>query len=95
MRFCNRGGSTMRSSRCAPSFPSIPLVVAGSDLIATIPGAFIIVLGARPAVTTLPHPIDLPNVEIKLLWHERFHGDAAGRWQRDQLVRVFETVKWN
>ena len=90
-----RRGIELRVGARVPHFLSIPFVVASSDLIATIPAAFVTVLGARPTVKTLPHPIDLPKVEIKLLWHERFHADAASRWLRDQLVAVFETVKWN
>lgn len=90
-----RQGIELRIGARVPHFLSIPFVVASSDLIATIPAAFVTVLGARTAVKTLPHPLELPKVEIKLLWHERFHADAASRWLRDQLVTVFETVQWD
>ena len=88
-------GIELRIGARVPHFLSVPFVVASSDVIATIPAAFVTVLGARPAVKTLPHPLELPKVEIKLLWHERFHADAASRWLRDQLVTVFETVQWD
>ena len=89
-----RRGIELRVGARVPHFLSIPFVVASSDLIATIPRAFVTVLGARPPVKTLRHPLDLPKVEIKLLWHERYHADAANRWLRDQLVAVFKTVDW-
>lgn len=89
-----RRGIDLRVGARVPHFLSIPFVVASSDLIATIPRAFVTVLGATPPVEILPHPLSLPKVEIKLLWHERYHADAASRWLRDQLVTVFKTVEW-
>lgn len=90
-----RRGIELRIGARVPHFLSIPFVVASSDLIATIPRAFVTVLGASPPVKTLPHPLDLPKVEIKLLWHERYHADTANQWLRNQLVTVFETVRWD
>ncbi len=94
-RTVERQGIELRVGARVPHFLSIPFVVASSDLVATIPRAFVTVLGARPAVKTLPHPLDLPKVEIRLLWHERFHADAASRWLREQLITVFRAVKWD
>jgi DNA-binding transcriptional LysR family regulator len=87
-------GIELRVGARVPHLLSIPFVVASSDLIATIPRAFGITFGAEPQLKQLRHPIELPKVEIKLLWHERFHADAASRWLRNQLVTVFKTVKW-
>lgn len=89
-----RQGIELRVGARVPHFLSIPFVVASSDLIATIPKAFGITFATEPQLKQLHHPIDLPKVEIKLLWHERFNADAASRWLRDQLVTAFETVKW-
>lgn len=89
-----RQGIELKVGARVPHFLSIPFVVAASDLIATIPKAFGATLGARPTIKMLPHPLDLPKVEIKLLWHERFHAEPANRWLREQLVAVFKTVKW-
>ncbi|MEL0020477.1 MAG: LysR substrate-binding domain-containing protein [Rickettsiales bacterium] len=89
-----RLGIDLRVGAMVPHFLSVPFVVASSDLVATIPRAFVTVLGAQPVVKTLPHPLDLPRVETRLLWQERFHADAASGWLQDQLVTVFRTVKW-
>jgi DNA-binding transcriptional LysR family regulator len=89
-----RLGIVRRIGARVPHFLSIPFVVASSDLIATIPRALGATMHAGNAVAIVPHPVELPSVEIKLLWHERFHADAANRWLRDQLVRVFDTVEW-
>lgn len=89
-----RQGIELKVGARVPHFLSIPFVVAASDLIATIPKAFGTTLGASPTIRMLPHPLDLPRVEIRLLWHERFHAEPANRWLREQLVTVFKTVKW-
>lgn len=87
-------GIDLRIGAQVQHFLSIPFLVASSDMIATIPQAFGITMQGAPTVKMMPHPLDLPRVEIKLLWHERFHLDPANRWLRDQLVAVFKTVKW-
>lgn len=89
-----RQGIDLNVGARVPHFLSIPFVVAASDLIATIPEAFGATFGRQHGLIHLPHPLDLPRVEIKLLWHERFQAEAANRWLRDQLVAVFRTVKW-
>lgn len=89
-----RLGIERRIGARVPHFLSIPYVVAATDMIATIPRALGVTMHGGPPVAMLPHPVDLPRVDIKLLWHERFQADAANRWLREHLVRVFETVEW-
>lgn len=89
-----RLGLPLRIGAVVPHFLSIPFVVASSDLIATVPQAFGVAMHAPVAIKMLRHPLDLPKVEIKLLWHERFQRDPANRWLRDRLVEVFKTVNW-
>ena len=89
-----RLGIDRRIGARVPHFLSIPFVVGASDLIATIPRALGATMHHGPPVTMLAHPIALPVVDIRLLWHERFHEDPANRWLRRQMTRVFRTVEW-
>ena len=88
-------GIELRIGAQVRHFLSIPFLVASSDLIATVPQAFANTMPGAAAVRTMPHPLDLPKVEVKLLWHERFQRDPANRWLRDRLVEVFKTVEWS
>lgn len=87
-------GIERRIGARVPHFLSIPFIVAASDLIATLPRALGVTMKNGPAVVMLDHPVDLPTVDIRLLWHERFHEDPANRWLRRVLTRVFGTVEW-
>ena len=87
-------GIRLRVGALVPHFLSIPYVVAASDLIATVPRGFGVAMHAPSALKMMPHPVELPNVDIRLLWHERFQRDPANRWLRERLVEVFETVEW-
>lgn len=93
-RTFEKQGLRLRIGALVPHFLSIPYVVAASDLIATVPRGFGVAMHAPAALKAMPHPVDLPTVEIRLLWHERFQRDPASRWLRDRLVDAFETVEW-
>jgi len=32
----------------------------------------------------------IPEYEIRVYWHERYHHDAANRWLREQFIRMFQ-----
>lgn len=78
-----------------PNFMSIPHIVSGTDLLATVPRAFGLALKDGPAdVCGYEHPIALPSIDVKMLWHERFHKDAAHRWLREQIFSVVQDIRW-
>lgn len=69
----------------APHFLIAPMVIASTDLIATLPGR--LVASVRSLGLTLrPPPIEVPGFAMHLLWHERTRTDAAQRWLREQIV---------
>jgi len=45
-------------------------------------------------IKILPVPLKLPRVDIKLLWHERYHDDPANRWLRGTMSRLFKDASW-
>lgn len=89
-----RLGIERRIGARVPHFLSIPFVVGASDLIATIPRALGMTMLHGPPVSLLAHPVALPTIDVRLLWHERFHEDPANRWLRQQISDVFRTVEW-
>lgn len=65
---------------------SLGRIVAGSDLIATLPRRVAEIAAAASPVRIHPMPIDLWDVRIALGWHERCHADPAHKFLRDLLV---------
>jgi DNA-binding transcriptional LysR family regulator len=68
------------------NFSIAPMVVAGSDLVTTLPETL-----ARRAAEILPlrllsPPLELAATRIHAVWHERWHHDPGHRWFRDQVV---------
>jgi DNA-binding transcriptional LysR family regulator len=65
------------------SFLVVPMIVAGSDLIALVPSR--VASGSDRALQILRPPIDVEGFSLALVWHERTHDHAAHRWIRDAL----------
>ena len=72
-----------------PHFLAAPMVVAATDLVATVPqklgAAFAQVLPLR----LLPHPLKIPVFQVNQYWHRRYHKDPANQWLRGHFARLF------
>jgi len=72
-------------------FTSIPMVVAQSDLIVTVPlplAKYFSTLAANLKVVALP--MDIPRTDIRQHWHRRFHYDARIKWIRGLVLDMFQ-----
>jgi DNA-binding transcriptional LysR family regulator len=80
-----------------PHFLSIPIVIARSDLVATVPHALAIYFTrmSRDLAFALP-PFDIAGFDVKQHWHRKFHNDPRNRWLREQVACLFndETDEW-
>ncbi len=72
-----------------PHFLALPLVIAESDLIATVPHAIGTTIAKMTAVKVLPPPIQVTRAEVKQLWHARFHADPENKWMRGVIAELF------
>ena len=75
-----------------PHFLSIPFVVGGSDLVATIPeklAGYFASQSAALSVAVLPFA-DEVVLELKLHWHRRFDNEPRSRWLREQFIHSYE-----
>ena len=70
-----------------PTFTAAAAIVASTDLVASLPGSILKVLGPRLALRRVATPLAPVTTTINLLWHERTHQDPALRAFRDLLVR--------
>ncbi|HLG56431.1 MAG TPA: LysR family transcriptional regulator [Vicinamibacterales bacterium] len=74
-----------------PHFLSIPFVVGGSDLVATIPerlAGYFASQSAALSVVALPFA-DEVLLELKLHWHRRFDNEPRSRWLREQFIHSY------
>ena len=40
-------------------------------------------------LVALPHPVQLPEIDINLFWHAKYHRDSANRWLRQLMFELF------
>jgi DNA-binding transcriptional LysR family regulator len=72
-----------------PHFMSIPIVIARSDLIVTVPLAVGTSLAAGANLRLVAPPFAIPRFDLKQHWHRRVNGDLRNRWIRTQFKDLF------
>ncbi len=72
-----------------PHFVVVPLIVAGTDLIVSLPSHVADVWTGLVKVKVHPLPISIPSFDVSLYWHPRVENDSANRWLRDALLQLF------
>lgn len=83
-------GLRRHQSVMVPDFSSVPHIVSGSDLIATIPEKFA-KLYKHLKLKFLNVPFVMPPFRLAALWHERRESDPAHRWLREKLTEFAQT----
>lgn len=77
-----------------PHFLAIPLLLAESDLIVTVPYAIGVSFARMANLKMLRPPIHVAPAEVKQHWHVRFHHDPANRWLRGLVEELFLDKPW-
>lgn len=83
-----RGIKRRELLRC-PHFFSIPMVIASTNLIVTVPESVGRVFSGTTSLRALPAPFDFPAYDVKQHWHRCQHDDPGNRWLRSVLVKLF------
>jgi DNA-binding transcriptional LysR family regulator len=76
-----------------PHFVVIPLIVAGTDLIVSLPAHVADVWAGLVKVKVHPLPISIPSFAVSLYWHARVENDSANRWLREAMLQLFGDQK--
>lgn len=79
-------GHVRRVNLQVSSLHILPEVVAKTDLLAVVPEHLARAAQRNLPIQVLPLPLDMPPVEISLVWHERMQHDAGHKWLRQALV---------
>lgn len=69
-----------------PHFLAAPLVVARTDMVLTLPRGLALRMARLAPLAVLLPPLQLPEFDIGLAWHERFQDDAAHAWLRREAA---------
>lgn len=72
-----------------PHFLSVPMVVAETDLVATVPQRLGEAFARILPLKLLPHPLRIPPFQVNQYWHRRYHRDSANQWLRGHFARLF------
>ena len=73
-----------------PHYLGLASIVAHTDLIAIIPMDLAAAFEAQRGMRILPLPFASPTVEVKHIWHKRFHTDPANQWLREIVRNVLQ-----
>ncbi|PZO75023.1 MAG: LysR family transcriptional regulator [Sphingomonas hengshuiensis] len=70
-------------------FMTVPLLIAGSDLVATVPRAVALAYSRMTSLEVFAPPMSIPNIELKQFWHRRTQQDPANMWFRRLTSELF------
>jgi len=96
-RFLERKKIRRRIALLTPHFLSLPMIIARSDLVATVPHAIGLYFSRlSPALAIARPPLDIAGFDLKQHWHGKFHNDSRSQWLRAQVAELFNdrTDEW-
>jgi DNA-binding transcriptional LysR family regulator len=74
-----------------PHFASVPIIVAQSDLIVTIPEPLARYFARASAnLRAIGLPFEAPRIQLKQFWHRKFHHDHRNAWLRSRVCTLFQ-----
>ncbi len=85
-------GYARKTAIVVPHFVSVPFLVAGTQFIATMPQRLAEKFSRQLRLQMLPMPLEIPDLRLTLMWHERFHGDDAHAWFREFIIETATTL---
>ena len=78
----DRQGVQRRVRLTVPHFVAVGHILQSTDLLATVPERLAQRMMGPFGLTSVPHPVSLPEVAINVFWHAKFQKDPANQWLR-------------
>jgi len=72
-----------------PHFVAVADIVQSTDLVATVTEKFAQRSAEFFGLKYIKHPVELPEIQINLFWHSRYHRDPASQWLRSLIFQLF------
>ncbi len=89
-RTLERQGVKRDVSLRVPHFMVIPMIVAKTDRIVTVPSRVAKVFSTLVKVQVHRLPVKIPDFDVMLAWHGRFAEDPGIRWMRSLIIELFQ-----
>lgn len=84
-------GRTRRVAVAKPDFTGVPFLLEAGDLVAVMPARLAAQFARRFDLVAFDPPLDLPPLDIRMMWHPAAQHSPAQRWLREQVLAVIET----
>jgi DNA-binding transcriptional LysR family regulator len=85
-------GVTRHIALRVPSFLAVAQIVGETELIATVPRHYAVVMVTREPIRQLAVPYELPRYTVKQHWHARYHRDPGNVWLRQTVVNLMPST---
>ena len=83
-------GHKRRIGLVLPHWGVAPSLVAGTDLILTVARRILPETQQADGLVVFDPPFPIPPFAFEQIWHKRRDGDAAHKWLRELILRLFE-----
>jgi DNA-binding transcriptional LysR family regulator len=96
-RFLERKKISRKIVLLTPHFLSLPMIIARSDLVTTVPHALALYFSRlSPDLVIARPPFDIAGFDLKQHWHRKYHNDSRNQWLRKQVALLFndESDEW-
>src|SRR6266480_253399 len=96
-RFLERKKISRKIVLLTPHFLSLPMIIARSDLVTTVPHALALYFSRlSPDLVIARPPFDIAGFDLKQHWHRKYHNDSRNQWLRKQVAQLFndESDEW-
>lgn len=82
----------LRIALTVPNYLAVPELLAGSEMVATLPRSLALLTARHCDLVMLEPPYQYAPVAVEAVWHELNRDNAVHRWARETLRRKAETV---
>lgn len=82
-------GLARRIALRVPHFTVVPMILARSDHMVIVPEGLVRAIARFGRFKSLKPPVDIPALDVRVHWHERFGRDPGIAWLRGVLLDLY------
>jgi DNA-binding transcriptional LysR family regulator len=82
-------GLARRIALRVPHFTVVPMILARSDHMVIVPEGLMRAIARFGRFKSLKPPVDIPALDVRVHWHERFGRDPGIVWLRGLLLDLY------